>query len=320
MATFPSPLPLPSQQQCHYGFEGDASLTNVSVSNALQEATDISTDQDKCWSQVKQCSPRTLSEFSPNLDTTYRYLLDLTLKPIREHPIREFRAAFEPYRAMVLTVRNAIDAHENAYDKTQTAPILDDYLKQMELEIPLIPQPPCQQIVLGTMEDLVVYVMYVRCQVALGKIPSFSILATNDWTPEINQEFVSCALPNTDKSCEFNIRMLLPKQKDRILTKDGQPRITKFEVCILLAMEGKYNGWEYVGSKTPPHHACLKNYRILFLRDATNQTPVRQGGGYMRKINWKNLIRRNHRTKKRRTVTRHKANKRNCSHRSRKRT
>jgi hypothetical protein len=108
-------------------------------------------------------------------------------------------------------------------------------IKEQELNIPKMPKYNCSQVVLGTMEDLTKYIAYNNTKLENNEKIPFSILQTADWDEKTNIAYIYCAfygqLGNSD--CKYPIRILLPKDMNRLINKQGDARVTLKELCFV---------------------------------------------------------------------------------------
>jgi hypothetical protein len=310
----PEPL-LVSQRQCRNPDprkpeeNGQYYLTEVGTEQTLNEMIfEKKVNPNTCWQPQPSCPLNLeLDSFSPNIEETYKAIVEkLTVNTTTpQFPL------FAPYQKLCHVTQQILAA--NNPDQIR------QHMALLEQEIMLVPQAPCKQVVLGPLEDLVTYVLYVKCQLALNIPPSFAILAHSEWTEELNKQFVTCASNKGNQMCEFQIRLLLPQDKARLYGATW-PRITVKEICILKALSASFDAWQYVGNRTP-FHVCLP-YRVLFLRNKhlpyvgvekfMYATPLY--GGKLQKVRWHKLLQ--HFTKK---TTKTRRGKRRVK-RSRKRT
>lgn len=110
-------------------------------------------------------------------------------------------------------------------------------------DIPHIPEEGCRQVVLGTFELIAVYFYYNE----LYKTDKFILLAAENWTEKLNQEYVSCAfnLLLHNQPCKYPVRLLLPKNPMTFLRANKSPRATLFELCIILQQSKRFNVYQY---------------------------------------------------------------------------
>ena len=190
---------------------------------------------------------------------------------------------WEPNKILVKNKNCKINNYTNGINSTfdyliKSYPKTDTY-------IPLIPDGDCKQAVLGTFEFLAAY-FYYNNEHADNK---FILLAAKDWSEELNKKFVTCIfnLFFNMNSCEFPIRLVLPKDVSNLLKADGTPRVTLYELCIILLQSEWFDVYEYPTDIKDEH-------RILFLKPKIQQsndfinTSIKEGG-------------KRHRTRKKRT-------------------
>jgi hypothetical protein len=133
--------------------------------------------------------------------------------------------------------------------------ISEHYPKTNE-QIPMIPPYNCKQVVLGPFELIVPYFYY-----NIDIEDNFILLAAKDWSETLNEKFVNCIfnlLFNGMTSCKFPIRLLLPKDVTKLLKVDGTPRVTLYELCIILLQSERFDVFEYPTDNN--------EYRMLFLK------------------------------------------------------
>ena len=94
-------------------------------------------------------------------------------------------------------------------------------------------------------------------------------------------------------SCEFPIRLVLPKDVSNLLKADGTPRVTLYELCIILLQSEWFDVYEYPTD-------IKDEYRILFLKPKIQQSKKSNKSNDSIKTSIKEGGKR-HRTKKKRT-------------------
>jgi hypothetical protein len=111
-------------------------------------------------------------------------------------------------------------------------------------QIPHLPEEGCRQVVLGTFELIAVYFYYNE----VYQTDKFILLAAENWTEKLNQEYVSCAfnLLLHNQPCQYPIRLLLPKNPITFLRANKSPRATLFELCIILQQSNRFNVYQYL--------------------------------------------------------------------------
>lgn len=150
--------------------------------------------------------------------------------------------------------------------------IRNHYPKTNE-QIPMIPPYNCKQVVLGPLELIAPYFYY-----NMDIEDKFILLAAKEWSDTLNAKFVHCIfnlLFNDMKSCVYPIRLVLPKlvfteDVNKLLKANKTPRITLFEVCIILLYADKFDVDKYPTADIIP-------YDILFLKPKI-QPLIKQGG------------------------------------------
>lgn len=93
------------------------------------------------------------------------------------------------------------------------------------------PHANCKQFVIGTFEHQSYYFMYnQRCNSR-----PFILSSAKDWTEDLNRIIISCGMQfslNHQSKCP--VRVLIPKDLNKLLTNKHEPRITLLELCIVL--------------------------------------------------------------------------------------
>lgn len=104
--------------------------------------------------------------------------------------------------------------------------------------IPEVPEKGCKQVVLGTFELIAPYFYYNK-----NVSDTFILLAAENWSVELNTKYVSCAfqLLLQNQSCRYPVRLLLPNEPRDLLKTNGTPRVTLFELCIILHQDKRFN-------------------------------------------------------------------------------
>jgi len=99
----------------------------------------------------------------------------------------------------------------------------------------MFPRQQCEQIVFGTGEDIILYIAINNKYVSSGLKAPFTLYMPAVWSAEANLIFTQCAIMHRVNTCldSFFIRILLPKNYNRLLDKDGNPRITLLELYTI---------------------------------------------------------------------------------------
>lgn len=130
--------------------------------------------------------------------------------------------------------------------------IRNHYPKTNE-QIPMIPPYNCKQVVLGPLELIAPYFYY-----NMDIEEKFILLAAEHWSKELNEKFLSCVFKLLFQdiiSCKYPIRVILPIDTNTLL-KNKNPRITLYELCIILLHTNMFKVFEYPTSNN--------TYYILF--------------------------------------------------------
>jgi hypothetical protein len=133
------------------------------------------------------------------------------------------------------------DGHERVFAKYKSI-FLDRYTGYMALtinelikKVPYMPSRQCKQIVIGAGEDIILYIaINNKCHV-LGLPMPFTLFMPPQWDAETNLLFTQCAVAHRLNNCagKFFIRILLPKNLDRLLDASGSARISLLEICTI---------------------------------------------------------------------------------------
>jgi hypothetical protein len=127
-----------------------------------------------------------------------------------------------------------------------------------------IPSNKCKQVVLGTLDGIHDY---------FDK-KEYVVLASNNWSEKLNKNFVLCALNalfDNQVSCKYHVRIIIPKDRTRLITKNNTPRITLLELCLFLQESPLFTIYKY---KFPSTIESVIDYDMYFLsKKASNQTP-----------------------------------------------
>ena len=93
----------------------------------------------------------------------------------------------------------------------------------------------CKQIVIGTGEDIVLYIAINNKYMAMNKPMPFVLFVPTVWDEDTNLLFTQCAISHQLNNCAYThfIRILLPKDRARLLDKTGSARITLREIATI---------------------------------------------------------------------------------------
>jgi hypothetical protein len=160
------------------------------------------------------------------------------------------------------------DGRERVFAKYKSI-FFDAYSAYMALDIvelmakvPYMPHRQCKQIVIGAGEDIILYIaINNKCHV-LGLPLPFTLFMPPQWDAETNLLFTQCAVSHQLNKCadRFFIRILLPKNVDRLIDSAGGARISLLEICTIskYVQDMKLPSFVY---KTP----AAFNYDIVFI-------------------------------------------------------
>jgi len=160
------------------------------------------------------------------------------------------------------------DGQERVFAKYKSI-FLDTYTGYMALtpvelmaKVPFMPHRQCKQIVIGAGEDIILYIaINNKCHV-LGLPAPFTLFMPPQWDAETNLLFTQCAVSHQLNNCadKFFIRILLPKNSERLLDASGGARISLLEICTISKYAQDMNLPSFV-YKTPATFA----YDIVFI-------------------------------------------------------
>ena len=191
----------------------------------------------------------------PNFFTNYSN----RIKNIKPNPCWKFNNTLEQKNCV-------LNQFINGQNVTLTY-ISEHYPKTNE-QIPMIPPYNCKQVVLGPFELIAPYFYY-----NMDIEDKFILLAAKKWSDTLNAKFVNCIfnlLFNDMNSCKFPIRLVLPKlvlpeDINKLLKDDKTPRITLFELCIILLYADKFDVVKYPTADIIPYHILFLKPKIQLL-------------------------------------------------------
>lgn len=101
--------------------------------------------------------------------------------------------------------------------------------------VPRFPSSKCKQIVIGTGEDIVLYVAINNKYMAMKKTMPFVLFIPTVWDEDTNIIFTQCAISHQLNNCagSYFIRILLPKERARLFDGVGTARITLREITAI---------------------------------------------------------------------------------------
>lgn len=184
------------------------------------------------------------------------------MKKIQE--IQDFIKNYKKWNKIHLkpTICQILESHhkfEDGINDTReyiytTYPKLNHISKDdLELYIKEIPKYPCQQLVIGTMEDIKYYFRYN--DITKLKNKPFLMSSAADWTEDLNNILISCGidvnLNNRYCTIDYPIRVLVPKNLNRLLN-NSIPRTTLLEFSIIF------------------HKSIIKNFEINIIDTDSN--------------------------------------------------
>lgn len=113
--------------------------------------------------------------------------------------------------------------------------VVSMHMNDLDKYVNPAPSFPCQQFVLGTIEDMSYYFVFNELQQT--KYKPFLLSSATDWTEDLNNILVSCGM-NVDLNNRFcntfpQVRILVPKDLSRLINGSGEPRITVLEFSIV---------------------------------------------------------------------------------------
>ncbi len=182
-------------------------------------------------------------------------------------------------------VRCGIWQHEKEPDCTHTGAFFDGYERvytkyrgifkdryegymQMDTDslrklIPYMPKKNCKQIVIGTGEDIVIYLALNNRYMNMGRPTPFTLFTPPVWDEAGNLLFTQCAGLNRLNNCpyEFFLRILLPKNPSRLLDSSGKARVSLLEICTISKYVEDWGRKSFI-LKTPEN----LDYDIIFIK------------------------------------------------------
>ena len=80
------------------------------------------------------------------------------------------------------------------------------------------------------------------------------------------------ALFDNQVSCKYHVRIVIPKDRSRLITKNNTPRITLLELCLFLQESPIFTIYKY---KFPLNIESVIDYDMYFLsKNLSNKTPT----------------------------------------------
>jgi len=167
-------------------------------------------------------------------------------------------------------------------------------LSEYPTSIYKIPTGTCKQVVLGTLDGIHDY---------FNK-KEYLVLASNNWSEELNKNFVLCSLKalfNKQAACKYHIRIIIPKDRTKLITHNNKPRITLLELCLFLQESNMFTIYKY---KFPSNIESAIDYDMYFVSKITsNQTSNKtlnqiSNQTLNQTLNKNNTIRRNNKIRK----------------------
>lgn len=161
------------------------------------------------------------------------------------------------------------DGYERVYTK-YSGMFKDRYKEYMDMDIeslkkvvPHMPKKNCKQIVIGTGEDIVIYLALNNHYMKAGQPLPFTLFTPPEWDEAGNLLFTQCAVSHQINNCpyEFFLRILLPKNPKRLLDSAGKARVSLLEICAISKYVSDW-GLESFILKTPTKF----DYDIVFVK------------------------------------------------------
>ena len=89
----------------------------------------------------------------------------------------------------------------------------------------------CKMVVLGTFELIAPFYYYNE-----EYDDVFTLLSAENWTEELNEKYVSCALLTlfNNRFCDYPICLILPKDLTKLRKANGSPRATLLELTMFM--------------------------------------------------------------------------------------
>lgn len=134
---------------------------------------------------------------------------------------------FGGYKRVFAKYRALFPARYEAY--------LNMSIPDIKKMVPRFPSSKCKQIVFGTGEDIVLYVAINNKYMAMKKTMPFVLFIPTVWDEDTNIIFTHCAISHQLNNCadSYFIRILLPKERARLLDGAGTARITLREITAI---------------------------------------------------------------------------------------
>ena len=134
---------------------------------------------------------------------------------------------FGGYKRVFAKYRALFPARYDAY--------LNMSIPDIKKMVPRFPSSKCKQIVIGTGEDIVLYVAINNKYMAMKKSMPFVLFIPTVWDEDTNIIFTQCAISHQLNNCAGShfIRILLPKERARLLDGAGTARITLREITAI---------------------------------------------------------------------------------------
>lgn len=134
-----------------------------------------------------------------------------------------------------------LDGHARVYKKYGSI-FPDIYSNYMNMNIdaltrliPKMPKKNCKQVVIGTGEDIVIYIAVNNHFKKMGSPLPFLLFMPPEWDEATNLIFTQCAVLRRLNNCpyEYFLRILLPKNRARLFDASGKARISLLEICTI---------------------------------------------------------------------------------------
>ena len=101
------------------------------------------------------------------------------------------------------------------------------------------------------------------------------------------------ALFNKQAACKYHIRIIIPKDRTKLITHNNKPRITLLELCLFLQESNMFTIYKY---KFPSNIESAIDYDMYFVSKITsNQTSNKT---LNQSLNKNNMISRNNKIRK----------------------
>lgn len=144
---------------------------------------------------------------------------------------KPFKNGVESTRAYIKKTYKYNPITKNVYinttNNTQTINITDLPKKLAGLN----KNSTCKMVVLGTFELIAPFFYYNE-----EYDDVFTLLSAENWTEELNEKYVSCALLIllNNRSCDYPMCLILPKNLTKLRKANGSPRATLLELTMLM--------------------------------------------------------------------------------------